>query len=216
MAMAGVAGVIVVGIVALILTLGGGGGNSEASNKLAAAAGCEPVENPKILKSGHISPPQTETFNTNPPTSGRHYASDGLGPLTTGIQRAAVQYEGSVHNIEHGHIVIYYKESVGPAIATILGEVVRSDPGWIMVAPAHPDMPAQVAFTAWGHLQQCNAPNEQGLKAAAEDFVKRFRDKAPESIKGTPEPGTESAVPPTTAASSPTGSASPSPSPTST
>ena len=210
MGMAGVAGLVVVGIVALFLLLGGDG-NSEASNKLAAAAGCDPVEDPKILTSGHISPPETETFNTNPPTSGRHYASSGLGPLTTGIHREAVQYEGSVHNIEHGAIAIYYKESVGTAIATILAEVVRSDSGWIMLAPAHPDMPSQVAFTAWGHLQECNTPNERGLKAAAEDFVKRFRNKAPESIEGSPEPGTDTAEPPTSA--TPTGSASPSPSP---
>ncbi|MGH2785845.1 MAG: DUF3105 domain-containing protein [Actinomycetota bacterium] len=215
MAMTGVAGLVIAGIVALFLVLGGDG-NSEASNRLAAAAGCEPVENPKILTSTHIQPPDRETFNTNPPTSGRHYNAAGVGPLTTGIHRAAVQYEGSVHNIEHGHIAIYYKESVGPAIATILAEVVRGDPEWIMLAPAPADMPSQVAFTAWGHLQQCNTPNEQGLKAAADDFVKRFRDKAPESIKGSPEPGTDSAVPPTTASSSPTASPSPSQSPTST
>jgi hypothetical protein len=208
MALTGVAGLVIAGIVALFLLLGGDG-NTEESNRLAAAAGCEPVENPEILPSSHINPPDRETFNTNPPTSGRHYAGSGA-PLTTGIHRAAVQYEGSVHNIEHGHIAIFYKESVGPAIATILAEVVRSDAEWIMLAPAPADMPSQVAFTAWGHLQECNAPNEQGLKAAAEDFVKRFRDKAPESIQGSPEPGTDSAVPPTSA--SPTGSASPSPS----
>jgi hypothetical protein len=216
MAMAGVVGLVIAGIVALFLLLGGDG-NSEESNKLAAAAGCEPVENPKILPSSHINPPDRETFNTNPPTSGRHYFAQGLGPITTGIHRAAVQYEGSVHNLEHGHIVIFYKESVGSAIATILAEVVRSDPNWIMLAP-NPDMPTQVAFTAWGHLQECNTPNEQGLKAAAEDFVKRFRDNAPESAQGTPEPGTDAAVPPTTASpiGSPPTSPSPSPSPTAT
>lgn len=211
--MAGVAGLVIAGIVALALLLGGDE-NSEASNRLAAAAGCEPVENPALLAVDHIQPPATATYNTNPPTSGNHYNAQGLGPITTGIHRAVVQYEGSVHNLEHGHVVIYYKESVGPAIAAILAEVVRSDPNWIMLAPAHSDMPSQVAFTAWGHIQECNTPNEQGLKAAAEDFVERFRDNAPESAQGTPEPGTDSAVPPTTA--TPTGSASPSPSPTST
>ncbi len=209
MALTGVAGLVIAGIVALFLLLGGDG-NSEASNKLAAAAGCEPVEDPKVLPSSHINPPDRETFNTNPPTSGRHYNAAGVGPITTGIHRAAVQYEGAVHNLEHGHIVIYYKESVGQTIANILAEVVRSDPEWIMLAP-NPNMPSQVAFTAWGHLQECNAPNEQGLKAAAEDFVKQFRDKAPESAQTTPEPGTDTATPPTSA--SPTGSASPSPSP---
>lgn len=212
MAMAGVAGLVIAGIVALFLLLGGDD-NSPESNQLAAAAGCERVENPKILTSTHINPPETENFNTNPPTSGRHYNAAGVGPITTGIHRAAVQYEGSVHNLEHGHIVIYYKESVGPTIANILAEVVRSNPPWIMLAP-NQDMQSQVAFTSWGHLQRCNTPNEQGLKAAAEDFVKRFRNKAPESAQGSPEPGTDAAVPPTSTSPSPTGSASPSPSPT--
>lgn len=212
--MAGVAGLVVAGIVALVLTLGGDE-NPEESNRLAAAAGCDQVETKPILKSDHIPPPQKATYNSNPPTSGNHYNAAGQGPITTGIHRASVAYEGSVHNLEHGHIVIFYKESVGRAIADQLAAVVRSDPDWIMMAP-NPNMPFQVAFTAWGKLQGCNAPNDQGIKAAADDFVKRFKNKAPESIKGSAEPGTETAVPPATATQSPTGSPSPSPTSTST
>jgi hypothetical protein len=208
----GVGGAIAA-VVALIVLLSGGGGNPKESNRLATLAGCDQVESKPILKSDHITPPATATYNSNPPTSGNHYNAAGLGPLTTGIHRAPVQYEGSVHNLEHGHIVIFYKESVGRAVADQLAAVVRSDPDWIMMSP-NPNMPFQVAFTAWGKLQGCNAPNDQGIKAAADDFVKRFKNKAPESIKGTPEPGTATAVPPASATPSPTGSASPSPSPT--
>lgn len=213
LAYAAVAGLVIAGIIAAVVFAGGG--SDEETNRLAAAAGCEPLQSPPVLPSDHINPPQTATFNSNPPTSGRHYNAAGLGPLTTGIHRAPVQYEGSVHNIEHGHVVIYYKESVGPAIATILAEVVRSDPGWIMLAP-NPNMPFQVAFTSWGHLGGCNTPDEQGLKAYADHFVERFRNNAPESIAGQPEPGTDTAVPPTSASPAPTGSPSPATSPAST
>lgn len=211
----GIAGAVVAGIVALVMVLGGDDVDPEL-NRLAAAAGCNDVQNPGITASDHITPPARGTYSTNPPTSGKHYNAAGLGPVTTGIHRAAVQYEGSVHNLEHGHVVIHYKESVGPVIAGMLAEVVRADPQWIMLAP-NPNMPSQVAFTAWGHLMACDSPNEQGLTAAANRFVEEFKDNAPESARGTPEPGTDTATPPASTAS-PTAStpSSPTPTPTST
>jgi hypothetical protein len=213
LAMLGGVGAVIAAIILAVTLLGGGDDSSPESNRLAVAAGCERVSNPNVIESSHIAPPERATYTTNPPASGKHYNAAGLGPLTTGIHRSAVQYEGSVHNIEHGHVVVYYKESVGPTIAGILAEVVRADPQWIMLAP-NPDMPFQVAFTAWGHLQGCNSPNETGLKAAADNFVDRFKDNAPESVAGTPEAGTPTATPP--ASASPTASPSPSPSPTAT
>ena len=214
-AMLGGVGVVIAAIILAVTLLGGDAGNTPEQNRLAAAAGCQQVSNPNIITSTHINPPERATYSTNPPTSGKHYNAAGLGPITTGIHRSAVQYEGSVHNLEHGHIVIFYKESVGPAIAGILAEVVRADPQWIMLAP-NPDMPFQVAFTAWGHLQGCNTPNAAGLKAAAEDFVDRFKDDAPESARGTPEAGTPTATPPASPVPTTTGSPSPSPTPTGT
>lgn len=211
--MAAVAGLVIAGIVALVLVLGGDD-NPAGSNQLAAAAGCDPVENPPLLDAKHINPPATATYNTNPPASGNHYnAPGGAGPVTSGIHRGPVQYEGSTHNLEHSGIVIFYKESVGRSIADDLAEVVRSDPQWITLAP-NPTLPSEVAFTAWGRLQECRTPNEQGIKAVAEDFVKRFRGKGPENVPGTVEPGTATATPPASATQSPSGSLSPSPSPT--
>lgn len=210
---------VIAGIILLISMLGGSSNPAE-SNRLAAAAGCDPVENPSIITTqpSHINPPARATYNTNPPTSGQHYFAAGVGPLTTGIHRAPVQYEGAVHNLEHGHVVIYYKESIPQPMANILAKVVRTNPEWIMLAPnTDPGMQSTIAFTAWGHLQECKNPNEAGLEGAAMDFVKRFRDNAPESAKTTPEPGTDTAVPPTTSSTgSPSPGASPSPSPTAT
>ena len=211
-AYAAVAGLVVAGIVAAVVLAGGGG--DEDTNRLTAAAGCERLQSPAVLPSDHIAPPERATYNTNPPTSGKHYNAAGAGPITTGIHRSAVQYEGSVHNLEHGHIVIYYKESVGPAVANTLAEVVRADSRWRLLAP-NPDMPFQVAFTAWGKLIGCNEPREAGLKALGDHFADRFQNKAPETVPGTPEPGTDTATPP--AAASPTAtSTAPSPSPTGT
>ncbi|MGH2726188.1 MAG: DUF3105 domain-containing protein, partial [Actinomycetota bacterium] len=152
----GIGGAIAAGVAGIILLIGllGGGGNPAESNKLAAAAGCDPVKNPSIITTlpSHITPPATATYNTNPPTSGQHYNAAGFGPLTTGIHRASVQYEGSVHNLEHGAVVIYYKESIAQSTANILADVVRTNPEWIMLAP-NSNMPATIAFTSWGRLQ---------------------------------------------------------------
>lgn len=213
-------GAALAGIIALVVVLGGGGGNPAESNRLAAAAGCDQVQNPAKLENKHINPGERATYNTNPPSSGSHYNAAGLGPITTGIHRSTVSNEGFVHNLEHGHIAFFYKETVSQEIATILADVVRDDSRWLLLAPNN-TMPFEVAFTSWGHLQGCNTPNAAGLKAAAEDFVKRFKDKSGlESAAGVPEPGTDTAVPPVSTASpsaSPTATpTSPSPSPTST
>jgi hypothetical protein len=212
----GIAGAVIAGIIAAVMFLGGDDVDPEL-NRLAAAAGCDPVQNPGIIASDHIAPPARGTYSTNPPTSGKHYNAAGLGPVTTGIHRAAVPYEGSTHNLEHGHIVIHYKESVGPVIAGVLAEIVRADPRWVMLSP-NPNMPSQVAFTAWGHLMACDSPNEQ-IAAAGRKFAEEFKDDAPESAAGTPEAGTDTATPPVSTASptaSPTSSTPSSPSPTAT
>jgi hypothetical protein len=214
--MTGGGAVVVVGIILLIILLATGGGEPANAIALARAAGCDAVQNPKALKGDHIAPPATARYNSNPPASGAHYnAGVPNGPTTSGIHRAFVPYELSVHNLEHGQIVIHYKEELSQTLANELAAVVKADPRWVVLIP-NPNMPNTVAFTAWGHLQQCPNPTDR-IDDAAKDFIKRFKDKAPESIQGTPEVGTDTAIPiagvspgaTPTATSTPTASPSP-------
>ncbi|HJR19004.1 MAG TPA: DUF3105 domain-containing protein [Actinomycetota bacterium] len=204
----GVGAAIIVGII-LLVTLLGGGGNSAELNRLATAAGCSPIQKHGNEGSTHVNPPQSVTYKTNPPTSGNHYSS----PSETGIHVAAIQNEIHVHNLEHGHIMIQYQQSLDRTILEALYLAVKADPKWLVIAPS-PSIPAPLTFSAWEHSQICNTPTTpQAVAAALNGFVDAHKDNGPESIAGTARAGTETATPPVSTASP---AASPTPSPTAT
>jgi hypothetical protein len=182
----GITILVVVGLVAWIaLAKANSAKKDKEINRLAVAAGCDKLSNPKVTEGTHINPPATGSYNTNPPTSGAHYNAAGIGPVATGIHTTPVPNEGQVHNLEHGHIVIQYKQGLDPALLAALTDKVKTDAAWMMIAP-RADMPFQLAFTAWGHLEGCNTPNTQAV-ALLTAFHDRFKNKGPEqNSPGTP------------------------------
>lgn len=178
-------------------------------NALAEKAGCSALQSPTIEGFQHISPPQTVSYRTQPPTSGNHYGVGAPGP--TGVLANPVQNEIQVHNLEHGHVSIQYNgldEALQKSLEAIVdGTAVRTAEGefdivpagteplpgadeqftvneWAFIAP-YPQMTHKVAFTAWGELLGCDAPNEQ-VTAVAEKFIETHRDKGRESFPGQP------------------------------
>lgn len=193
--------------------------NASARNelvKVAARGGCGVPQGWPIEGNNHISPQQRATYKTDPPTSGAHWAGgQPPAPAPTGVYtQPALQDEQTVHNLEHGHIVISYQQgSLSAAQVTALGQVVRTNPQWILLQP-RANKNTKVAFTAWGVKQRCDNPKD-GIDKVAAEFVKRFRNKGRESAAGQPifqdEPQTPPASsPPPTSAATPTGASSPS------
>lgn len=145
--------------------------------QVAAAAGCTPLQTPPREGSSHTPP---YSYQTNPPTSGSH---DGLGP--TGVFRQPIKDENQVHNLEHGHVGIHYK-NLDPALVDQLERVVGDNPTRLFIAP-RPELDAKLAFTAWGNLIKCGDPNEQAVDAARR-FARQFAGKGPEGDRpGTPQ-----------------------------
>jgi hypothetical protein len=195
----------------------------QAGAKLAASAGCNPAESKPIEGSRptatHVTPPQRVTYNTNPPNSGNHYAGAGA-PAPTGILAQAPQDEQLVHNLEHGHVIIWYQSGqIADSILVQLQQLVRSDASHLVLVP-RPAMPFKLALSAWGVIQGCPNPNEKVVDVA-KDFKMRFANHGPETISGQPVFQTTPPVPVTPPTPSPTtsptaGSPTPSPSPTAT
>lgn len=159
-----------------------------AVSTVTEAAGCTAVESPGNEGQEHIVPPATATYGTNPPTSGAHYNAAGQGPLPTGVSPNEFPYEGMVHNLEHGHIAILWKADVPTPILAEFASVIQSDPEWMIGGP-DTKMPEPITFLAWGKRVTCDGTGTPALlKAAAERFVKEFKDKAPESFPGTARP----------------------------
>ena len=162
---------------ALVAVVGacGGSDGTAAGPAPSLPTECTPVRSPEVQKGTHIPDGQTATYNTTPPSSGSHYAR----PVQAGGYTQPVPNERQVHNLEHGHVAIQYRDLTGAQIDD-LEEVILDDPEQVLLAP-YPDMEPAVAFTSWGKIQTCDAWSE-GIPALARYFIRTNRDNAPESL----------------------------------
>jgi hypothetical protein len=162
-------------VVAFAAVAACGGSDTDAGPAPSLPTACSPVRSPEILDATHIPDGQKATYNSTPPSSGKHYSRTAR----TGIYSDPIPNERQVHNLEHGHVMIQYR---GLDIGQIneLEKVVEADPEMIILAP-YPAMDPAVAFTSWGKIQTCAAWSD-GVPAVARYFIRVNRDHAPESV----------------------------------
>ena len=136
----------------------------------AADAGCDlqldlEEEGVQHLKE-EDKPPE---YETNPPTSGNHIEP----PLqqADGAYSEAVEPVYWVHSLEHGRIAIQYDPDLPEAEQLELKGVFDEAPEGMLLFP-NPDMPYEVAATAWTQLVGC----ERYEGAATLDVIRDFRD----------------------------------------
>ena len=145
----------------------------------AKAAGCDLRLNLKDEGSTHLDP-QTDDlpkYGTNPPTSGDHYPV----PLADG---AFLDYPSPgtfVHSLEHGRIIIMYSPDISEADQLALKGVFDADRPGVDLFP-NPDMPYEVATTAWTQLMGCKTFEGDATLDAIRDFRDAYRGRGPEAI----------------------------------
>ena len=92
-------------------------------------------------------------FNSNPPTSGWH-VGNALAPW--GIQLQPVDDKISVHNIEHGGIIIHYRASLDAASVQTLDSLARDlqrrNPCVILLPRPDELIDSPVVVTSWNYL----------------------------------------------------------------
>ena len=142
--------------------------------KIAKEGGCEPIETLSSEGSTHVDPPATVKYKTNPPTSGNHYPSTA----NTGILSPAPQDEYLVHDMEHGHVIFWYKPDLDPTIITSLQNIVKDDSKRLILVPRS-QMDTPLVFTSWQHLQKCPSPTSS-TPAVAQKFADERKGKGPE------------------------------------
>lgn len=137
-----------------------------------------------IAEAEHIPEGQKATnYNSDPPTSGQHYSE----PAEAGFYEEALPDERLVHNLEHGHIVVYYnctnlsesdcsdlKGSIRQAMERA-GVVSSTQTPKIVTVP-RPDMQNLVTYTSWGRLYRAESFDEDEFLL----FVEQNRNHAPE------------------------------------
>lgn len=199
--LAGSALVIAAVIAAFVLLADGGSSSAatSAADKL-RALGCTVEELPaapnfrlngrqlgyRHIPNGSTTLPKGFKYNSNPPTSGIH--SDAT--VVYGIYDEPVPTVSTVHNLEHGAIVIRYGPQVPASEVAKLRDFYPEDPNGLVIAPM-PGLGNTIALTAWtydqgrqndrtyqgeGHVAKCTQVDDDALKA----FVDAYRGKGPE------------------------------------
>lgn len=114
------------------------------------------------------------TYNSNPPSSGWHYAS----PVDPGFYDKAILDEYIVHNLEHGDVWIAYRPSVGKDVV----EKLRAFAGARMVISPREANATDVALVAWRHVDAFNIENGLIDETRIRDFIARYKNRGPEKV----------------------------------
>lgn len=126
-----------------------------------------------ILGRNHVLDGTKVSYNSNPPTSGDHYAV----PAPARFYNKELPNEQLVHNLEHGHIWISYKPSLP---AEIIGMLKSFSSSFVIVTPRSTDN-ADIALAAWGRLDKFNIANNIIDEQRIKDFITRYQGKGPEN-----------------------------------
>lgn len=172
---------LVAAVVAVVVLTGGGSGDSRAALE---QAGCTLKVVPGV-EGEHTAPIAASSnpkWNTYPPTSGPHNGQQAVW----GSYDEPVALAQSVHNLEHGGIVIHYGKDVPAAEVEKIRSFYADDPNGLLVAPL-PKLGDKIALSAWttaregdlkgqGFLATCSTFDEKAFSA----FVDEHRFKGPE------------------------------------
>lgn len=123
-------------------------------------------------------------YNSDPPTSGPHYASDLPAGFYEESDLATLPEhpEGYlVHNLEHGYVILWYNctvvdEQECSSLKSQIGSVLDNFNEVKVMAFPWESIEEPVVMTSWGRMQRFEQFDQQ-LAAA---FVERNRNRSPE------------------------------------
>jgi Protein of unknown function (DUF3105) len=132
------------------------------------AAGASQVQTFPEAGRDHIGPDaQPRNWNSQPPTSGDHLGT----PLPKGIYRDQQDERALVHNLEHGYVVLQYKNLPADQVETLTRIAEGLKDQKLVLAP-YEGLPADgLAMTAWRHLQTSQRVNIDVVSAFINDFM---------------------------------------------
>jgi hypothetical protein len=143
----------------------------------AQAAGCDLQEELQDEGNGHLGPNQpAPRYRTNPPTSGDHDPN----PTADGAYLTTPEPRNVVHSLEHGRIEVQYSPDLPEEQQLALKGLVADDPNQMLLFP-NPDMPYQVAASAWTAFVGCPQYSE-GVLDVIRNFRDTYRGNGPEPI----------------------------------
>ncbi|HWL32523.1 MAG TPA: DUF3105 domain-containing protein [Gaiellaceae bacterium] len=181
-------GIAALAVVLAVVFLTGGDENERAAVE---SAGCTLESFPAVPNQpDHSDVPTLTTrpqWNSNPPTSGPHYGEW----VVWDFYDEEVPLVKSVHNLEHGGVVIHYGPQVPQSEVEQLRAFYGDDPNGLLVA-ALPSNGDKITLSAWtapdaetgtadrgrGWLARCTAFDEDAFST----FIEAHRYKGPERL----------------------------------
>jgi len=115
-------------------------------------------------------------YETNPPTSGDHWPNQ----LADGAFAEYPDPIYTVHSLEHGRINIQYSPDLSEADQLELKGLFDEDAPGVLFFP-NPDMPYDVAATAWTQLIGCDKYEGRSTIDALRNFRDIYRGQGPEA-----------------------------------
>ena len=120
----------------------------------------------------HVSLGTPVTYNTNPPTSGDHFAE----AESWGVNEKEVEDKAAIHGLEHGGIWITYKD-IDEESTKILEEIGRENSGSVIVSPRSGNE-AKISVTSWGRMMKLDAVD----KALIQKYIATYKNQGPEKL----------------------------------
>lgn len=119
------------------------------------------------------------TYTSNPPTSGWHY----VNPANPGVYSQPLPDEQTVHNLEHGFVIIHYRQGLEKATVdqiTQLARQLQQQNPCIIVEPRPADKfnDAQIALTSWNWLLKLQSYDADSIRA----FFRAHVGHGPEAV----------------------------------
>ena len=130
-----------------------------------------PIQSRDHIAEGALHP----AYNSNPPTGGWHYAlASPVGVFPDGLPD-----ETLVHNLEHGHVWLSYRDADDAEARELLSSMRGPYPQHVIVTH-RPENDSRIALAAWGRLLTLDELDADQIHA----FIQRYRARAPENIPG--------------------------------
>ena len=159
-------GILIVGVVAALAVVLVNRGTDQPTS----------VQRFPIQGQQHITLGQTHpAYNSDPPTSGWHYDT----PLSSGFHEQPAADEQMIHNLEHGHVVIFYdcsKLTDCQGVKDQLQKLAERYRNWKVTIVPRQNADAALAVAAWGTLDKLDSYDEARINA----FISAWRDRGPE------------------------------------
>lgn len=174
---------LVSAVVVGLIILERGGGDAVDTGVDRQQANCEDVQTHEDEGRGHVDDGTDVTYQTTPPTSGRHWGTPAETDFYPPESLGDPPEERLVHNLEHGQIVIWYSPDAPDNVIDDIESYIDAQTGQqslgILAAP-YEAVPQGYNFTvtAWTEAQSCQRFSSDVVDA----FRARFQGRGPEQV----------------------------------